>query len=43
MISVHDDTNKILSCDSNCVVDVVMLSKFNKTSISVTEVMVTSI
>ena len=34
IICVHDVTIKILSCDSNCVVDVVMWPKFGNSSIS---------
>ena len=40
-ISVHDVTNKILSRDSNYIVDVVMWPKFG--SISMKEVIITSI
>ena len=36
MISVHGITNKILSCDSNYIVDVVMWPKFGNSSISMT-------
>ena len=39
----YDVTNKILSCDSNSIVDVVMLPKFGNSSISVREVIITSI
>ena len=43
IISVHDVTNKILSRDSNYIVDVVMWPKFGNSSISVREVIITSI
>ena len=43
IISVHDVTNKILSRDSNYIVDVVMWPKFGNTSISMREVIITSI
>ena len=36
-------TNKILSCDSNYFVDVVMWLKFGDSSISIREVIITSI
>ena len=42
-IPVNDVTNKILSCDSNYIVDVFMRSKFDKSSISMKEVLTTSI
>ena len=38
IISVHDVTNKILSRDSNYIVDVVMWLKFGNSSISMREV-----
>ena len=38
IISVHDVTNKILSRDSNYIVDVVMLPKFGNSNISMWEV-----
>ena len=41
--SVYDVTNKILSHDSNHIVDVVMWPKFGKSSICITEVIITSI
>ena len=41
--SVSDVTNKILSCDSNYIVDVVMWPKFGNSSISMREVIITSI
>ena len=43
IIFVHDVTNKILSRDSNYIVDVVMWPKFGNTSISMREVIITSI
>ena len=43
IISVHDFTNKLLSCDSNYTVDVVMWPKFGNSSISMREVTITSI
>ena len=43
IIPVNDVTNKILSCDSNYIVDVFMRSKFDKSSISMKEVLTTSI
>ena len=43
IVSVHDVTNKLLSRDSNYVVDVVMWPKFGKSSISMREVNTTSI
>ena len=42
LIFVHDVTKKILSRDSNYIVDVVMWPKFGKSSISMREV-ITSI
>ena len=42
IISAHDVTNKILSRDSNYVVDVVIWPKFGNSSISMREVGVTS-
>lgn len=41
-ISFHDLTSKILSHDSKCIVDLVMWSKFDNSSVSMTEVMITS-
>ena len=41
--SVCDVTNKILSRDSNYIVDVVMWPKFGNSSISMREVIITSI
>ena len=43
IIYVHDVTNKILSCDSNYIVDVVMWPKFGNPSISMREVIIISI
>ena len=43
IISVDDVTNKILSRDSNYIVDVVMWSKFGNCSISIREVIIISI
>ena len=41
--SVCDVTNKIISLDSNYIVDVVMWLKFGNSSISMREVIITSI
>ena len=38
IISVHDFTNKIFSCDSNYIVDVIMWPKFGNSSISMGKV-----
>ena len=43
IVSVHDVTNKILSGDSNYIVDVVMWPKFGNCSISMREVIIISI
>ena len=43
IIFVHDVTNKILSCDSNYIIDMVIWPKFGDCSISMREVMITSI
>ena len=43
IISVDDVTNKVLSRDSNNVVDVLMWPKFGNCSISMREVITTSI
>ena len=43
VIYVHDVTNKILSRDSNYIVDVVIWPKFGNSSISTREVIITSI
>ena len=41
-MSVHDVTNKILSSDSNYIVDVAMWPKFGNPSISMREVIIAS-
>ena len=43
IISVHDVTNKILSLDSYYIVDMVKWPKFDNSSISMREVILTSI
>ena len=43
IIRIHDVTTKILSCDSNYVVDVIIWPKFGNSSISMREVIITSI
>ena len=43
IISVDDVTNKILSRDSNYIIDVVMWPKFGNSSICIREVIITSI
>ena len=43
IINVHDVTNKTLSHDSNYIVDMVMWPKFGNSSISMREVILTSI
>ena len=43
IISVHDVTNKILSRDSNYIIDVVMWPKFGNCSISKRKVIITLI
>ena len=43
IIPVHDLSNKILSRDSNYIVDVVIWPKFGSSSISMREVIITSI
>ena len=43
VISVHDFTSKIVSRDSNYVVDMAMWPKFGNSSISMKEVTLTSI
>ena len=43
IVSVHDVTNKTLSRESNYTVDVVMWPKFGNSSISMREVIITSI
>ena len=43
IVSVRDVTNKVLSCDSNYIVDVVMWPKFGSSCISMRAVIITSI
>ena len=43
IISVYDVTSKILSCDSNHIVNVVMWPKFGNSSISTREAIMPSI
>ena len=43
IISVHDDTKKFLSLDSNYIIDVAMWPKFGNCSISMRKVIITSI
>ena len=43
VISVHDVTNKILSPDSNYIVDIGMWSKFGNPSIFIRKVIIASI
>ena len=43
IVPAHDVTNKIFLRDSNYIVDVVMWPKFGNSSISVREVIITSI
>ena len=43
IIPVHDVTCKVLSRNSNYIADVVMVAKFGNSSISMTEVIITSI
>ena len=43
IVSVHDVSNKILSRDSNYIIDVVMWPKFGYCSISKGKVIITSI
>ena len=43
IISNHEVTNKVLSTDSNYIVDVVMWPKFGSSSTSIIEVAITSI
>ena len=43
IVFVHDVTSKIWLCDSNYIVDVIMRPKFGNSSISVREVITTSI
>ena len=41
-VSIHDVINKILSSDSNYIVDVAMWPKFSSFSISMKEIIITS-
>ena len=43
IIFAQNVTNKILSCDSNCTLDLVMWSKFGISVTSISEVILTSI
>ena len=43
IIFVYDVTNKILLRNANCIVEVIMCSKFGNSSISMREVIITSI
>ena len=43
IISVHDVTNKMLSCDSNDMADMVMWPKFVSSSIFMREVIIAAI
>ena len=43
IVLVYDITNKILSCDSSYIVDVVMWPKSCNSNISMTKVIVTSV
>ena len=43
MISVNDVTNKVLARDSNYILDVLMWPKFDNCSISMREIITTSI
>ena len=43
IISAHDVTNKIVSRDSNYIVDVVMWPNFGNSSISMRDVIITSV
>ena len=43
IISLHDVTNKILSRDSNYIVDMVMWPNFGNSSISMREVLIISV
>ena len=42
IVSVSDVTNKILLCDPNCIIDLIIWSKFRNSSISSREVIITS-
>ena len=41
IVSVHDFISKTLSCDSNCIADVVMWPKFGNSTYSMREVIIT--
>ena len=41
--SAHEVNSKMLSCESNCIVDMVMQPKFGNSSIYMREVLITSI
>ena len=43
IVFVHDVTNKMLSRDLNYIVDVVMWPKFDKSGVSMRDVIITSI
>ena len=43
IICVHDVTNKILSCNVSYIVDLAMWPKFGNSSISMKEIIITSI
>ena len=43
IVSAHDVTNKIISCDSDYIVDMVMWPKFGNSSISIRQVIITLI
>ena len=43
IIFVHDVTNKILSRDSDCIMNLVMWPKFGNSNISMREVIITSV
>ena len=43
IIYVHDVTNKFMLCDSNCIIDMVMLPKVGNSSISMRKSIINSI
>ena len=43
LISVHELTSKIVSCESSYIVGLVMWPKFGNSSVSIREVIITSI
>ena len=43
IVSAHDATNRISSCDSNHIVNAVMWPKFGNSSITMTDVIITLI